>query len=133
METRLLKMFCAAAAGGSLVKAAARLHLTPSAISHGIKALELELGCRLFERAGKKMLLNQAGEQLLTQVQPSLAALDAAADAVKRLARLGRVRLHIGATAAACGFVLPGVIRELKKSNVHLELQVAYLELDAND
>jgi DNA-binding transcriptional LysR family regulator len=124
METRLLKMFCAVAESGSLVKAAGKLHLTPSAISHGIKALEVELGCRLFERAGKKMLLNLAGEQLLAQVRPSLAALTAAAESVKRLAKLGKTRLRIGAAASACAYLLPRVIRELKKSNSNLELQV---------
>ena len=122
METRLLKMFCAVADCGSLVKAAGRLHLTPSAISHGIKALEVELGCRLFERAGKKMLLNHAGEQLLAQIRPSLAALDAAAEAVKRLAKLGKTRLRLGASASVCQYILPGVIRELKKSNPNLEI-----------
>lgn len=125
MDTRLLKMFCAVAESSSLVKAAGKLHLTPSAISHGIKALEMDLGCRLFERAGKKMLLNQAGEQLLAQVRPSLAALDAAAEAVKRLARLGRTRLRIGVAATACAYILPGVIRELKKRDPNLELLVA--------
>jgi DNA-binding transcriptional LysR family regulator len=124
METRLLKMFCMVADSGSLVKAAGKLHLTPSAVSHGIKALEVDLGCRIFERAGKKMLLNQAGEQLLAQVRPPLMALDAAADAIKRLARLGKTRLRIGAAATACGYILPGVIRELKKANANLELQV---------
>jgi len=117
-------MFCAVADSGSLVKAAGKLHLTPSAISHGIKALEVELGCRLFERAGKKMLLNLAGEQLLVQVRPSLTALDAAAESVKRLAKLGKSRLRLGAAPTACGYILPGVIRELKKSSHNLELQV---------
>jgi LysR family transcriptional regulator, low CO2-responsive transcriptional regulator len=124
METRLLKMFCTVADSGSLVKAAGRLHLTPSAISHGIKALEVELGCRLFERAGKKMLLNQAGEQLLAQVNPPLTALEAAAEAVKRLGRLGKTRMRIGASPSVCGYILPRVIRELKKTSTNLELQV---------
>lgn len=44
METRLLKMFCAVAESGSLATASGILHLTPSAISHGLKALETELG-----------------------------------------------------------------------------------------
>ena len=41
------------------------LHLTPSAVSHALKGLESQLGCRLFDRAGKRIILNQAGEQLL--------------------------------------------------------------------
>jgi len=43
MEMRLLKVFCSVAECGSLVAAAGKLHLTPSAISHGLKALETEL------------------------------------------------------------------------------------------
>lgn len=124
METRLLRIFCAVAESGSLVTASGKLHLTPSALSHGIKALENQLSCRLFERAGRRMLLNQAGEQLLAQIQAPLAALEAAGESVKRLGKWGKTRLRIGAAASACFHILPSVIRELKKSNAHLEFQV---------
>ena len=124
MDTRLLKMFCTVAESSSLVKAAGTLHLTPSAISHGIRALETDLGCKLFDRVGKKMLLNQAGEQLLGHVKPPLLALDAAGETVKRLGKLGKSRLRIGAAASVCGYILPRVIRELKKLNSNIEFQV---------
>jgi DNA-binding transcriptional LysR family regulator len=124
METRLLKMFCAVAEGGGLVTAAAKLHLTPSALSHGIKALETQLGCRLFDRIAKKMLLNQAGEQYLDSIRPALASLELAAESIKRLGKWGQARLRIGAAASICQHVLPGVIRELKKSLERVDLQV---------
>jgi len=124
VETRLLKLFCAVADTGSLVKAGARLHLTPSAISHALKSLETELGCRLFERLGKQMALNQAGEQLLAQIQEPLAALDAAAEGIKRLGKWGQTRLRVGAAASVCQHILPRVIRELKKAHAQLELRV---------
>jgi DNA-binding transcriptional LysR family regulator len=124
METRLLRMFCAVAETGSLAPAAARLHLTPSALSHGLKSLETELGCRLFDRAGKKMVLNQAGEQFLGRIRPAMAALEEAAESVKRLGKWGQVRLRIAAAASICQHVLPGVIRELKRSLNRLELQL---------
>jgi DNA-binding transcriptional LysR family regulator len=124
METRLLKMFCVVAESGGLVAAAGKLHLTPSALSHGIKSLERQLGCRVFERIGKKMVLNQAGEQFLLSIQPPLAALDQAADSLKRLSKWGQPRLRVGATASICQHLLPAVIRELKKSHERIELQV---------
>ena len=124
MDTRLLKIFCAVAESGSLVAAADKVHLTPSAISHTLKSLETELGCRLFERVGKKMALNHAGEQLLAQVQRPLAALDAAAEGIKRLGKWGQSRLRIGASHAACEYLLPQVIRELKSKHPSLELHV---------
>ncbi len=117
-------MFCAVAEAGSIAQAAGRLHLTPSAISHAIKALESELGARLFERAGKKLLLNQAGEQLLAQVRPLLDGLDAAAASLKRLGKWGQTRLRVGAAASACQHILPSVIRELKKAEPKVDLQV---------
>jgi len=124
MDTRLLKIFCAVAEAGNLVIASGKLHLTPSALSHGIKSLEIQLGCRLFERAGRRMLLNQAGEQLLAQVRAPLAALEVAGESLKRLGKWGKTRLRIGAAASACLHILPSVIRELKKSNAQLEFQV---------
>lgn len=117
-------MFCAVARQGSVVLAARQLHLTPSAISHGLKALESQLGIRLFERAGKRILLNHAGEQLLAKIEPPLASLDAAAESIHQLGKWGQTRLRIGAAASACQYILPGVIRELKKSNPKLMIQV---------
>jgi DNA-binding transcriptional LysR family regulator len=124
MELRLLNVFCAIAESGSLVAAAGKLHLTPSAISHSLKALETELGCRVFERVGKKMVLNQAGDQYLAAIKSPLGALESAAENVKRLGHWGQTRLRVSASAAACQHILPGVIRELNKTYPSLELQV---------
>jgi len=124
MDTRLLRLFCVVARLGSLVAASRILHLTPSAMSHGLKSLEAQLGCRLFDRTGKKLLLNQAGEQLFAQIQAPLAALDAAAESLKRLGKWGQTRLRIGAAASACQHIIPGIIRELKKTCPNVQLQV---------
>jgi len=112
------------AEGGSLHAAAVKMHLTPSAVSHALKSLETEVGCRLFERGGNKMMLNQAGEQLLAQVRPPLAVLDAAAESLKQLAKWGQTRLRVGAAASVCQHLLPTVIRELRRSHSQVELQV---------
>src|SRR5262245_63283487 len=110
METRQLKMFIAVAECGSLVRASAQVHVTPSAVSHALRGLEAELGCRLFERAGKRVLLNQAGEQFLAQVRPPLQALDEAADSLKQLGKWGQTRVRIGGSAAACQHILTWVL-----------------------
>ena len=124
MDTRLLRVFCAVAESGSLVVAAGKVHLTPSAISHSLKSLETDLSCRLFERVGKRMVLNQAGEQLLSQIQGPLSALDSAAEAIKRLGKWGHTRLRVAASATACQHILPKVIRELKKNDGAIELRI---------
>lgn len=69
----------------NLRAAAERLHLTHSAVSHQLRALETQLGHPLFERRGRRLVLNSAGEALLASVNKALAELErgvtAAADA----------------------------------------------------
>lgn len=124
METRLLRMFAAVARHGGLVGAAKEVHLTPSALSHALKGLERDLGCRLFERSGKRLVLNQAGEHLLAGVQGPLAAIEAAAAEVRRLNQWGASRLRIGAAVSTCQHLIPRVIRELRKQYPKLQLQI---------
>ncbi|MBP0592583.1 LysR family transcriptional regulator [Paraburkholderia sp. LEh10] len=57
-----LRFFEAAARHGSFKLAAAELNLTPSAVSHGIVALEETLGVALFVREPRKLSLTPAGE-----------------------------------------------------------------------
>ena len=121
-------MFCVVAETGSLVTASARLHLTPSALSHALKSLETHVGCRLFERAGKKLVLNQAGEQFLKSIEAPLAALDQAAEALKHWGKWGQSRLRIGAPASICQYLLPGVIRELRRAHERVELEIQTVE-----
>ncbi len=124
MDTRLLKMFAAVARHGALPAASREMHLTASALSHGLKALESELGTRVFDRIGKRLVLNQAGEQLLAQIQEPLAALEKAASAVKALGKWGQGRLRIGAPGAACQHLMPAVLRELNRRYAKLLLVI---------
>jgi len=115
-DTRQLQAFAALARLGSFTQAAHELHLTQSAISHAIKALEEQAGCRLFERAGRRVTLTQAGEQLLRHVEKIMAEMKNARLGLEELSRWGHGRLRIGASTTACQYILPGVLREFKQS-----------------
>src|SRR4029077_19438067 len=65
LDSRQVRAFCALARTGSFTQAARELHLTQSAVSHAMKALERDVGCRLLDKLGKKVVLTEAGEQLL--------------------------------------------------------------------
>src|ERR1051326_209319 len=65
LDSRQVRAFAVLARTGSFTQTARELHLTQSAISHSMKALEGDVGCRLLDRLGKKIVLTQAGEQLL--------------------------------------------------------------------
>src|SRR5947209_785216 len=60
----------------NLRAAADALHLTHSAVSQQIRGLEEQLGFELFERRGRRVVLNPAGEALLRSVQSALSQLD---------------------------------------------------------
>jgi DNA-binding transcriptional LysR family regulator len=124
MELRQLRVFQTVARTGSVVAAAGQLHLTASALSHALKALETELGFRLFDRVGKGVRLNAAGEQFLAQIEPHLAGLAGAAEALRKLARGGYSRLRVGAAASACRHILPRVVRDLQKAFPRVEIRI---------
>lgn len=124
MDTRLLKVFQAIAEDGGMTKAARRLHVTASALSHSLSALESDLGTRLFDREGGRLRLNQAGEQLLAQIQAPLQALESAATAIRNLGQWGQGRLRIGSAITACQHLLPRVLQELRVKFPKLLLEV---------
>jgi DNA-binding transcriptional LysR family regulator len=65
IDCRKLIAFVALARCANFSKAALELSMTQSAISHAIKSLEDDLGCRLFDRLGRKAQLTQSGQHLL--------------------------------------------------------------------
>jgi len=92
------------------------LHLTQSGVSHSMKALERETGCRLLDRLGKKVALTQAGEQLLHHATRILQEMENAQAALAHLGKWGRGRLRLGASTTACQYLIPPVLREFKES-----------------
>jgi len=63
-----LKAFEAAAGHLSFKLAAQELHVTPGAIGQQVKALEVRLGVRLFERLHKQLVLTEAAQTFLPEV-----------------------------------------------------------------
>ncbi len=116
LDSRQLRAFSILARTGSFTATAQELHLSQSAISHSMKALEQEIGCRLLDRMGKTVVLTQAGEQLLVHAQKILAEMESARSGLGHLGKWGSSRLRIGASTTACQHVLPAVLREFKES-----------------
>ncbi len=116
LDSRQLAAFAAVAARQSFTLAAKDLFLTQSAISHALKALEEEVGSRLVERTGRRVLLTLAGEQLLRHVEKILREMDAARSGLDTLSRWGHGRLRVGASTTACQYILPAVLREFRRS-----------------
>jgi len=98
--------FAAVADHKSFRRAAEKLNLTPSTLSHSLRSLEERLGVRLLNRTTRSVGLTDAGLALLEQVRPALRQLDAAVEGVNAFspAPRGTVRLNVPHLAAAMVF-----------------------------
>src|ERR1051325_1253341 len=94
LDTRQLRAFATLARRGSFTLAAKELHLSQSAVSHSMKALETDVGCRLFDRLGKKVLLTQAGEALLQHTEKILQEMATARAVLEEFGKWGVGRLR---------------------------------------
>ena len=65
MDLRHVRTFVTVAELGTVSKAAERLHIAQPALSRQISNLEQELGLKLFDRVGRRLVLTGEGEQLL--------------------------------------------------------------------
>jgi DNA-binding transcriptional LysR family regulator len=102
---RQLRVFAEVAQQGSMLRAAAALHLTPPAVSMQIKELEHQVGLPLFDRAGRQVSLSTAGEYFLVHAKRMLANLKEADHAMARFLRLEHGLLTIGIVSTAKYFV----------------------------
>ena len=102
LEFRHLRTIKAIHEEGGLARAADRLHITQSALSHQIKGLEDQAGLELFVRRAKPMKLSPAGMKLLRLAEDVLPRIAALEDEFLSL-RKGRTgRLHIAIECHAC-------------------------------
>jgi DNA-binding transcriptional LysR family regulator len=85
-ELSVLSAFAVVAEERSFTKAAIRLGVSRSAVSHSMRALEQRLGLRLLARTTRTVAPTEAGERLLRQLRPALLDITAA------LADIGRLR-----------------------------------------
>lgn len=98
------------------------LHVSASALSRTIRLLEAEVKEPLFDRRGRSLQLNAAGQVLLLRVRDAMRLMDEALEELAGGNRRGTVRLSVTAPLAAVGLVdaletleleAPGLVPEL--------------------
>lgn len=126
MSIRHLRTLLAIAERGSFAAAARDIHLTESAVSMQMKALEEELGLALFDRSKRPPALTEAGRALLPEAKELVGGYERLA---RRKDEMQPVEGHLrlGAVPSVITGILPGAIAALRRKHpgVHVEITMA--------
>lgn len=123
-DLRQVRSLVAVAETESFTKAAEKLGVTQSAVSHSIRALETMLDCKLVERAGKRVGLSQNGTILLRRFKAAIAELEKANEELGLLKRWGQGRIRVGATHTLCTYLLPAVMQKFRELYPRCEIHI---------
>ena len=130
-----LRAFEATARLSTLAAAAAELNVTPSAISHQIRALEATLGTRLFRRANRRLSLTKDGHALLPGLTDGFRRLTAAVAEVEVNQREGVLTISMLSTMAMRWFMprLPRFQTECPEIEVRISTTPRIVDLERED
>jgi DNA-binding transcriptional LysR family regulator len=124
LDLRLLKVFTTVVKTGSHTRAASVLNVTQSAVSHGMKRLEGQLGCALLAKKGKTVHLTPEGRIFYGQVLRILENVDRAAESVAGRFSDSRGKLTVVLSTAMAQLLLAPVLREFRESYPNISIIV---------
>lgn len=120
-----LAMFLAVAEERSFTKAAAKLGISQSALSHTMRRLEAKLGLRLLTRTTRSVALTDAGERLIATLRPALEAIDDKLASLTALRERPAGTVRITSSAHAARAVLWPVIDRLTAEHPDINVEVS--------
>lgn len=124
MEIYQLRYFLAVAETGNFTKAAQRSFISQPSLSQQIINLEEELGQKLFHRLGRKVVLTDAGQLLLSRAQGIINEVDQTIGELKSDPVNGPP-VRVGAIPTVAPFFLPAILAYCRANNVRISLQTA--------
>jgi len=124
MDLRHIRTFVTVAELGTVSKAALRLHVVQPALSRQIANLEDQLGLKLFDRVGRRLILTSEGEQLLSDSQGLLNYARALGEQAQMLRRGNVGVLRVSASPHLIEGIFPDLLRRYAERypNVHVRL-----------
>jgi LysR family transcriptional regulator, low CO2-responsive transcriptional regulator len=128
MDFDQLETFLEVARHTSFSRAAEKRFRTQPAISSQIRALEEEVGARLFDRSGGKVALTAAGKVFQQYAEQTLEARKGMMVTLAELERIPRGEIVVGANEGTCLHILPEVFAEFKKLYPNVAVQISRLE-----
>lgn len=117
MELTTLRYFLVIADTGHLTRAADSLGVTQPALSAMLKKLEAEVGSPLLHRTGRGVELTDAGRAFLEEARHAVTHAENAVRTVRELAGLERGSIRIGGGATAITYLMPAVVRRMRRDH----------------
>lgn len=131
MELRQLRWMLVVAEELHFGRAAARLHVTASALSQQVARLEREIGVVLFERSPRHVRLTGAGAVLVAQIRPVLLGIERAVIAAQAVAS-GTGRIVVGFTSHGAGNVMAVLVQQYAQRFPHVVVELRELDFGAH-
>lgn len=128
MDFDQLNTFLEVARHNSFSRAAEKCFRTQPAISAQIRALEEDVGTRLFDRTGGKVSLTAAGKVFLKYAEEALEEKKAIITTLAEMERIPRGEIVVSANEATCLHILPEVFAQFKKQYPNVAVSVIRAE-----
>ncbi len=120
-----LRAFCQVARLGSVSRAAEALYLSQPAVTLQLQALERELGVRLLERSGRRLVPTREGALLYDMARPLVEGLDGLAASFREQVRgLDAGELHVAAGSSTILYLLPGIVEAFRQRHPDVRLSL---------
>lgn len=119
------RIFYTVANTGNISKAAKELYISQPAISKSIQKLEESLGCRLFSRSSRGVLLTDEGRLLYDHVRSAFETLTLGEEKLKRSIELGVGHLKLGVSSTLCKYLLLPYLKEFVRQNPHISISIS--------
>lgn len=117
-------IFYTVANAGNISKAAKELYISQPAISKSIQKLEECLGCKLFSRSSRGVLLTEEGTLLFDHVRDAFESLATGEDKLKKALSLGVGHIQIGVSSTLCKYILLPYLKEYIRRNPHVSISI---------
>ena len=124
MELRHLRYFVTVADAAGVSRAAQRLRMTQPALSRQIRDLERELGLRLFDRVGRRIVLTAEGDDLLRRCRDLLSGVESLAARADALRGGERGVLRVGSTPQTLESVFAGFLTRYGRRRPGIEIHL---------
>lgn len=110
---------------GNISKAAKELYISQPAISKSIQKLEESVGCKLFSRSSRGVVLTDEGKLLYEHVSEAFETLTMGEEKLKRSIELGVGHLKIGVSSTLCKYLLLPYLKEFIRQNPHISISIS--------